>query len=160
MIYDSGLVWTGAELQPPKGFLVSSAPPHIHPSAAAILNWQNKGREDETRNSPPLPPSNGSQNTGPVMQPQTDCQTARQGLGTGAGRQRWEFASEQPPQWKSVSFRNAHFGAAQHLMCVSASAQCRGMRASPEDTDGGVRVPPAHACIHQSPGSEAERTGQ
>lgn len=46
---------------------------------------------------PPRPPSNGSQNTGPVMQTQTDCQTDREvGLGTGGGRQRWEFASEQP----------------------------------------------------------------
>lgn len=71
-----------------------------------------------------------------------------------------------PLQWKSGTFRNARFGAAEHLMCVSAGAQCRGMRASPEDADSGVLaresplLPPAHACIHQSPGSKAERTGQ
>lgn len=100
------------------------------------------------------------------MQTQTDCQTDREvGLGTGGGRQRWEFALEQPPQWKSGSFRNACFGEVQHLMCVSISAQCRGMHASPEDTDSGIlappsSLPPAHACIHQSLGSETERTGQ
>ncbi len=105
-----------------------------------------------------LVPRNGSLNTGPVMQIQTDCQTDRKlGMGNGWCQTKAGFGSKQPlmesgsgwglPERSNVAFEwyamlmcifmGAGFVCAHVCViyvcvcvCVCVCVQCRGMRSS------------------------------